>query len=71
MIKVDYSIYAIPIVPVVKESGKIRLCGYFKITLSPQLNADKHPLLRTDELFTGLAGGEKFSKIDLKYTYLQ
>lgn len=69
--KVDHSDYATPIVPVVKANGKIRICGDFKITINPQLVIDEHPLPSTNELFENLAGGEKFSKIDLKSAYLQ
>lgn len=69
-VKVDYSEYATPVVPVVKANGKVRLCGDYKITLNPQLIVDEHPLPTSEELFHGLAGGEKFSKIDLCNAYL-
>lgn len=71
LVKVDHSDHATPIVPVIKANGKIRICGDFKITINPQLVIDEHPLPYTDELFENLAGGEKFSKIDLKSAYLQ
>ncbi|CAB3228715.1 unnamed protein product [Arctia plantaginis] len=70
LIKVDYSEYATPVVPVVKANGKIRLCGDYKLTLNQQLIVDEHPLPTSEELFNGLAGGEKYSKIDLKNAYL-
>ncbi|XP_031332739.1 uncharacterized protein K02A2.6-like [Photinus pyralis] len=69
--KIDYSDYATPIVPVVKSGNKIRLCADFKVTLNPNLVVDEHPLPTTDELFQDLAGGEKFTKIDLTKAYLQ
>ena len=71
LIKVDCSDYATPIVPVVKANGKIRLCGDYKLTLNQQLIVDEHPLPTSDELLNGLAGGEKFTKIDLRNAYLQ
>lgn len=68
--KVDYSDWATPIVPVCKGT-KIRLCGDFKITLNPNLEIDDHPLPTIDELFASMAGGQRFSKIDLSQAYLQ
>lgn len=68
--KVDHSIWATPIVPVVKGK-KIRICGDFKVTLNPNLNIDEHPLPTVDELFASMAGGLRFSKIDLSQAYLQ
>ncbi len=66
-----FSNYASPIVPVNKPSGAVRICGDYKVTLNKQINVDKYPLPRPDELFAKLAGGQKFSKIDLSDTYLQ
>lgn len=69
--KVNTSRWATPIVPILKRDNKIRLCGDFKVTINPNLLVDEHPLLTVDELFSTMAGGEKFSKIDLKNGYLQ
>lgn len=63
--------YATPVVPVVKKDGGIRLCGDYKTTLNPCLETDRYPLPRIDELFTALAGGQEFSKIDLNRAYQQ
>lgn len=68
--KVDHSEWATPIVPVVKRK-KIRICGDFKVTINPVLDIDEHPLPTIDELFASMAGGIKFSKIDLSQAYLQ
>ncbi|KAK2578340.1 hypothetical protein KPH14_012794 [Odynerus spinipes] len=69
--KVHTSKWATPIVPVLKKGDRIRLCGDFSVTLNKYLQVDEYPLPTIDELFSTLAGGEKFSKIDLKEAYLQ
>ena len=60
---VNVSEWATPIVPVIKKDGPLRLCGGFKDTINPVLTAD--------DFFSGLAGGQIFSKIDLCQAYLQ
>ena len=54
-----------------KPDGFVRLCGDFKITINPMLQVDQHPLPKPQDLLTILAGGKKFSKIDLSQTYQQ
>ncbi|CAC5397392.1 unnamed protein product [Mytilus coruscus] len=71
IIKVPTSEWATPIVPVVKKSGGVRICGDFKVTTNQQLQVDQYPLPRIDDIFASLSGGEKFSKIDLRRAYLQ
>ncbi|XP_018406799.1 PREDICTED: uncharacterized protein K02A2.6-like [Cyphomyrmex costatus] len=69
--KTENSEWATPIVPVLKANGTIRICGDYKSTINPKLIIDEHPLPTTNELFAKLAGGVKFSKIDLRQAYLQ
>ena len=69
--KVQYSDWATPVVPVPKPDGSVRLCGDFKITINPMLQVDQHPLPKPQDLLTILAGGKKFSKIDLSQAYQQ
>ncbi|XP_055589292.1 uncharacterized protein K02A2.6-like [Uranotaenia lowii] len=69
--KVDHSNWATPVVPVQKAGGRVRLCGDYKITLNPNLLVDDHPLPTVEELFATVAGGQRFSKIDLSQAYLQ
>ena len=69
--RVDTSDWATPIVAIPKKDGSVRICGDFKVTLNPVLNVDQYPLPKTDDVFANLAGGEKFTKIDLRQAYLQ
>nr|XP_029715873.1 uncharacterized protein K02A2.6-like [Aedes albopictus] len=69
--KVNQSNWATPIVPVKKSNNRVRICGDYKQTVNPNLVVDRHPLPTVDELFASLAGGKRFSKIDLVQAYLQ
>lgn len=69
--KVTTSKWATPIVPILKNNGKIRICGDYKTTVNPNLLLDDHPFPTIDELLSKLANGKTFSKIDLKQAYLQ
>ena len=63
--------WASPIVVVPKKDGHIRLCGDYKVTINPLLTIDSHPLPKPQELFASLAGGERFTKLDLSQAYQQ
>lgn len=67
---VNTSEWASAIVPVVKRNGQIRICGDYKPTLNPGLVVDDYPLPTIDELFANMAGGEKFTKLDITQAYL-
>ena len=69
--KVEWSDWATPIVPVPKQDGSIRICGDCKGTINPALQAEQYPLPRIEDIFANLAGGKKFSKIDLRQAYHQ
>ena len=69
--KVDHSEWAAPIVPVPKRDGRFRICGDYKVTISPHLEVDQHPLPKPEELFSALAGGIQFTKLDLAQAYQQ
>lgn len=69
--KVDFSEWATPIVPVKKAHNKVRICGDYKITVNPRLWIPEFPLPTIEELFADMAGGIKFTKIDLTQAYLQ
>ena len=67
--KVEWSDWATPIVSVPKQDGSVRICGDFKGTINPALQAEQYPLPRIEDIFANLAGGKKFSKIDLRQAY--
>ncbi len=69
--KIDFSEWAAPIVPVLKPSKQVRVCGDFKVTVNPQLHVDTHPLPLPEEIYAKLAGGQCFSTIDFADAYLQ
>ena len=66
--KVKFSDWATPIVPVAKSNSTVRICGDYKTTVNPQL---QYPLPHIDHIFAKLAGGQKFTKIDLRQAYHQ
>ena len=69
--KVSYSEWATPLVVVPKKDGRVRLCGDYKVTLNQALDVDQYPLPQPDDLFASLAGGDKFSVLDLPQAYQQ
>ena len=69
--QVDRSDWAAPIVVVKKKDGEIRICTDFKRTINPHLQEKTFPLPTPDEVFSTLANGESFSKLDLARAYKQ
>lgn len=71
--QVERSDWATPIVPVIKreKAESVRKCGDFKVSVNPVLRTVQYPLPLIEDIFASLAGGEKFSKIDLAHAYLQ
>ena len=66
-----HSQWAAPIVPVPKKDGKFRICGDYKVTVIQTLAVEQYPLPTPDEIFSTLAGGKLFSKLDLSHVYIQ
>ena len=58
--------WASPIVPVIKSSKEVRICGDFKVTINPNIISDPHPIPRFQEIAAKLNGGKRYSVIDLK-----
>lgn len=71
LVPVDFSEFATPIVPVLKENGKVKIAGDFSCTLNKVLKIDKYPLPRIEEVFAKIGGGEYYSKLDLSNAYNQ
>ena len=70
--RVEYSQWAAPIVPVVKnDNGDIRICGDYKQTINAVAPCDSYPIPRTEDILAMLRDGQKFSKLDLSHAYQQ
>ena len=54
-----------------KENGKIRICGDYKITVNQASKLDRYPVPKIEDLLATLEGGEKFTKLDMSQAYQQ
>ena len=69
---VEVADWAAPIVPILKpDKVNVRICGDFKQTVNPVSKLDNYPIPKVEDLFSTLAGGKIFSKIDLSQAYQQ
>lgn len=68
---IEFSDWAAPIVPIVKQDGSVCICGDFKLTANKAAVLDRYPLPRIEDIFANLSGGKQFSKLDLAHAYLQ
>ena len=72
---VEVADWAAPIVPILKVN--VRICGDFKQTVNQVSKLDNYPIPKVEDfpkvedLFSTLAGGKVFSKIDLSQAYQQ
>ena len=71
LIPVDKSDWATPIVVVRKKDGGIRICGDFKVSINPVIKAQVYALPTPEEMFSALANGESYTKLDLARAYKQ
>ena len=69
--KMSHSAWATPVVVGPKADGGICLCRDFKVTVNQVLDVDKYPLPNPQDLLSALAGGKRFTKLDLKRAYQQ
>ena len=68
---VQFSEWAAPIVPVLKPDGSVKICGDYKLTVNQAAKLDPYPLPRIEGLFAQLAGGKRFTKLDIAHVYQQ
>ena len=68
---VAHSQWATLIVAVPKNDGNFCICGDYKVTVNQALMVEEYPLPTPEELFSTLAGGKIFCKLDLSQVYLQ
>ena len=69
---IPFSDWAAPIVPVLKsDKTAVRICGDFKVTINQASKLESYPIPKSEDLFASLAGGQTFSKIDLRQAYQQ
>ena len=69
--KVERSDWAAPTVNVLKPDKSIRICGDYTVTVTPRGDVDQYPLPTAADIFSTLAGGVKFTKLDLAHAYNQ
>ncbi len=69
---VQFADWAAPIVLVLKaDKQSVKICGDFKLTVNTASRLDAYPIPRVEDLFTTMAGGKSFTKLDLRQAYLQ
>lgn len=56
--------WAAPILSVKSDGHSVKICGDDKVTVNHEIQADSYLLPKTDDLFSKLASGEVFSKIE-------
>ena len=68
LIDIKDSPWGTPVVPVAKGDS-VRVCGDYTRTLNQVLDLKHYPLPTIEECFSKVAGGEKFSKIDVRQAF--
>jgi hypothetical protein len=60
--RIDYSEWSTPIKPIPKGKG-IRMCIAYNLTLNDNLEENKYPIPRVDDLFNEVRGSSYFCKL--------
>ena len=68
---VESSEWDMPLLVVPKTNGRLRVCGDYKVTIHQSVEKKVYPLPTAEDLFTQLAGGKVFSKLDMSQAYQQ
>ena len=66
---VQFSDWAVPIIPVLQSNGSLGICGHYKQTVNQVAVPDKYALLKVDDLLASPVGGESFTKLDHSHAY--
>jgi len=53
------------------DKRSVPICGDFKQTVNKASPLDKYPIPKIEDLFSKLAGGQKFTKLDMSQAYQQ
>lgn len=69
--KISNTEWGTPLVPILKDNGKVRICADYKVTLNPFLKDNNYPIPRIQDILTTLSDGKVFSKVDLASAYNQ
>ena len=68
---VQFSEWAVPVVPVLKPDKSVRICGDYKLTVNQASKLDNYPIPKTEDLLATLGGGGKYTKLDMSHAYQQ
>ena len=58
-------------VVVLNANGGIRICRDLKVSVNPHLHVKQYSMPMCNDMFQKLAGGRRFTKLDLANAYLQ
>ena len=62
---VEFSEWAAPIVPVVKQDGKVLIGGDYKCIVNQMSKLDSYPIPKTEDFLATLHSGSGFTKLDV------
>ena len=68
---VEFTEWAAPIVPVVKQDESVPICGDYKCTVNQVSKLDNYSIPKTEDLLATLGGGNQFTKLDMFQAYQQ
>ena len=68
---VEFTEWAAPIVPVVKQDRSVHICGDYKCTINQVSKWDNYPIPKTEDLLATLGGGNKSTKLYMSQAYHQ
>ena len=68
---IHYSEWAAPIIPVLKNSVEVRICGDYRLTVNQVSKCNTYLVPRIEDLFAEIAGGQQFTTLDMDRAYQQ